>query len=266
MTDPSGSSLRPEIRATRKIHAVWMAVALAVAMAFGSATPASAAGTIQPGAAIVTGGAGCTLAWLFERSDTAPDGTTTSAVFGSTAAHCVERVGQEVTLAEDGSRIGEVAFLGNADEEGRDYAFIRIDQAAHGQVNAAMAGHPAIPTGLAVAPAEGDLMQFSGHGLGFEATAPTRERRQGILNRLGDKEHAILGVVLFGDSGGPVADLDDGGTAFGIVNTVGAGVYSDSLAIAHAGEGGANLNFVLADAAARGFSPGQLCVAGQPCG
>ena len=259
---PSADTVRPQVH---RIALVLFAALAALVLAL-PATPAQAAGTIQPGAGIVTGGAGCTLAWLFERSDTNPDGTAATSVFGSTAAHCVERVGQEVTLAEDGSRIGQVAFLGNADEDGRDYAFIAIDEAREADVNPAMAGHPTIPTGLSVAPAEGDVMQFSGHGVGFDQTAPTRERRQGILDWLGPKEHAILGVVLFGDSGGPVADVDEGGTAFGIVNTVGAGVYGDSMTIVHAGEGGANLDFVLADAASRGFSPGELCVAGQPCG
>ena len=234
------------------------------------ATPISAAYAagppIQPGAAIVTGNSGCTLAWLFQRADLQPDGTTSVAVFGSTAAHCVDRVGQQVDLAETSTRLGEVAFLGDADEQGRDYAFIAIDPAVYQQINPAMAGHPTIPTGLSKTAAEGDVMQFSGHGLGFDQTAETRERRQGILDWDGEKEHAILGVVTFGDSGGPVADVDEGGTAYGIVNTVGAGVNSEAMTIVTAGEGGANLDFVLADAASLGFSPGALCVAAQPCG
>ena len=262
MTDPCSSIPSARSRRVRLVIAIVAMMTILVALP----TPAFAAPTVQPGAAIETGGSGCTLAWLFQRSVAQPDGTTSVSVFGSTAAHCVERVGQQVNMAEDGSRLGQVAFLGNADEEGRDYAFIAIDPAVYGQIDPAMAGHPTIPTGLSTAAAQGDVMQFSGHGVGFDQTAPTRERRQGILDGYGEKEHAILGVVLFGDSGGPVADVDEGGTAFGIVNTVGAGVDSDALTIVTAGEGGANLDFVLEDAASHGFSPGALCVAAQPCG
>jgi hypothetical protein len=51
-----------------------------------------------------------------------------------------------------------------------------------------------------------------------------------------------------------VASVSDGNTAFGIVDTVGAGVNSGALTVVTAGEGGANLDFVLQDAAARGLS------------
>lgn len=264
MSRIAASSHRVELDRTRLLFG---ALALVASLVAAPIAPAHAEGpAIQPGAAIETDGSGCTLAWLFQRADQQPDGTTSVSVFGSTAAHCVDSVGQQVNLAETSTRLGEVAFLGNADEEGRDYAFIAIDQAVYDQIDPAMAGHPTIPTGLSTAAAEGDVMQFSGHGTGFDLTAETRERRQGILDWDGEREHAILGVVTFGDSGGPVADVDEGGTAYGIVNTVGAGVRSDAMTIVTAGEGGANLDFVLADAAESGFSPGTLCVAGQPCG
>ena len=42
--------------------------------------------------------------------------------------------------------------------------------------------------------------------------------------------------------------------------------YREVLTVVMAGEGGANLSFVLADATAHEFSPGELCVVGQPCG
>src|SRR5688572_8017781 len=136
-------------RVARTALAAFLALMLATAATVLPASPAKAEGPpVQPGVAIVTGSSGCTLAWLFQRADAAPDGTTNVSVFGSTAAHCVERVGQEVTLGADGSRLGEVAFLGNADEEGRDYAFIAVDPARYSQVDPAMAGHPNIPTGL----------------------------------------------------------------------------------------------------------------------
>lgn len=249
---------------TRRSHALATVIALALTTLV-IVSPARAAGPVQPGVRINTEVGGCTLAWLFQRVDVQSDGTTTVNVFGSTAAHCVSSVGQTVTDG-GGDRIGQVAFMGNADEEGRDYAFIAIDPARYGDINPAMAGHPDIPTGLSTAPQEGDLMQFSGHGVGFDATQPTREERVGILNWHGDREHAVTGIVLFGDSGGPVADIDEGNTAYGIVNTVGGGVNGQAMTVVMAGEGGANLTFVLADAAANGFNPGDLCIAGQPCG
>lgn len=214
-----------------------------------AAAPASAQSIIQPGESIVADGSYCTLAWIFD----GPGGT-----YGSTAAHCVSAVGQEVSLAagslgEPIERIGEVAFMGNADEEGRDYAFIKIDDADLGKVDPSLKGHPTIPTGITQDPAEGDVIQFSGNGVGFHLTQPTREARVGVLNRFGDKEHDVLGGVSPGDSGGPVADLTNGGTALGIVNTVGVGVNSGALTVVTAGEGGTNLTFVLADAASRGF-------------
>ncbi len=83
---------------------------------------------------------------------------------------------------------------------------------------------------------------------------PTREQRHGILNAIDGGHHDIVGAVTAGDSGGPVADLTDGGRAFGIVDTVGVGVNTGGLTVATAGEGGANLDFVLEDAAAHGLS------------
>jgi hypothetical protein len=74
-----------------------------------------------------------------------------------------------------------------------------------------------------------------------------------VLNQTDGVEHDILGGVSPGDSGGPVADLTYGNTAFGIVDTVGVGVNSDALTVVTAGEGGANLDFVLRDAAAHRF-------------
>jgi hypothetical protein len=215
------------------------------------ALPATAsAQSIQPGESIESEGSFCTLAWIFDGG-----GNT----YASTAAHCVSGVGAEVNLADASlgdpiERIGQVAFMGNADQPGRDYAFIQIDAEDLGQVNPALKGHPEFPTGVSRNYAKGNVMQFSGNGLGFHVAQPTREQRIGVLNFTDGVEHDILGAVTPGDSGGPVGNATDGNTAFGIVNTVGAGVNSDALTVATAGEGGANLDFVLQDAASRGFS------------
>lgn len=228
------------------------AAAVAVVACLAVATPAQAQeGTIQPGSAIESEGSYCTLAWIVD----GPAGT-----YGATAAHCVSGTGAVVSLADGAlgsviERIGTVAFVGDADEPGRDYAFIAIDAEDLGQVDPALKGWPAIPTGVSTqaTASEGDLIQFSGHGVGFSSTQPTQEQRKGVLNLMDAKEHLVLGAVTPGDSGGPVANITDGNKALGIVNTVGVAVNSDALAVAHAGEGGANLEFALADAAARGF-------------
>lgn len=240
--------------------------ALAGGVALAVATPASGQeAPIQPGSSITMGGGFCTVNWLYEGT-----GAQAGTVYAGTAAHCVDNVGQEVSLATSSlgtalERIGEVAFMGDAEEPGRDYAFIALDAEDLGQVDPAMAGHPAIPTGVSTQPAAGDLMQFSGHGVGFHLTQPSRQGRIGVLNALDDREHDVTGAVTPGDSGGPVANLSDGNTAFGIVNTVGAGIRYPSLTVVQAGEGGANLTFVLSDAASRGFTV-ELCVVGASCG
>jgi hypothetical protein len=215
------------------------------------ALPASAsAQTIQPGSSIESEGAFCTLNWIFDGA---------GGPYAGTAAHCVSGVGAVVNLASgslgsDIERIGTVVLRGDPDTPGRDYAIVRIDPAVAGQLNPALAGHPNIPTGVSRGYAKGDLMQFSGHGVATDATAPTQQQRVGVLNAIDGGHHDILGAVTPGDSGGPVADISDGNTAFGIVDTVGVGVNTGALTVAAVGEGGSNLDFVLQDAAAHGLS------------
>lgn len=239
-----------------------LAAAVAIAISLLAASSAAAQESkIQPGVSIESGGSYCTLAWILS----GPGGT-----FGSTAAHCVSGNGAVVNLATGAlgsiiERIGTVAFVGNADEAGRDYAFIRIDDEDLGQVDPSLKGWPAIPRGLSTpaTASNGDIIQFSGHGLGFSLTQPTQEQRKGILNFIDEREHLVLGPVISGDSGGPVADVTDGNKALGIVNTVGVAVNSGALTVVHAGEGGANLSFAIADAAARGFGGLTLRTAGS---
>lgn len=215
------------------------------------ALPAAAsAQTIQPGSSIESEGSFCTLNWIFDGA---------GGPYAGTAAHCVSGVGAVVNLASgslgsDIVRIGTVALRGDPNTPGRDYSIIRIDPAVAGQLNPALAGHPDIPTGVSRGYAKGDLMQFSGHGVATDATAPTQQQRIGVLNAVDGGHHDILGVVTPGDSGGPVADISDGKTAFGIVDTVGVGVNTGALTVATAGEGGSNLDFVLQDAAAHGLN------------
>lgn len=241
---------------------------LAVVVGLTAAAPAAAQVPIQPGAAIESGGSGCTMSWIFDGRPGTPQAGRT---YGMTAAHCVDGVGvpvrilpSEVLTGTGAERIGQVAFTGVATEEGRDYAFFEIDGEDLGQVDPRMKGHPGIPTGLPRHPRSGDTMQFSGYGDATFATSTTREGRTGVLNRVGDAEHQILGAISTGDSGGPVADLTDGGTAFGIVTDLGGGVQPDAMTVVVAGEFGMNLRWVLADAASRGFHVRLRTAAGTP--
>lgn len=219
---------------------------------------AAAASMIQPGASIIAGSSNCTLNWVYDEVLTEDElQERDPRVLVGTAGHCVETVGQEVSLQETtfaGSELpfGEVAYI----DDDLDYAFIEVWPEHHDLVNPALKGHPAIPAGVSTqaTASQGDTMQFSGHGVGFHATEPTQEERIGVLNHNDGVQHHVTGPVTQGDSGGPVADLTDGGKAFGLVNTVGVGLSTDAMMIVLAGEGGLSLEGLLADADTEGWT------------
>jgi hypothetical protein len=224
--------------------------AAAVAVAAVAAVPSAALGqTIQPGASTEADGSYCTLNWIY---------TGGGKYYGGTAAHCISGVGQTVNLASGSLGevlfpIGRVAFVGPS----LDYAFIELLPSVLGQVSPRMKGHPQYPTGVSTTSTarQGDIIQFSGNGVGFHLLPATQEQRIGVLNCNNGVEHNVLGPVISGDSGGPVGDQTDGFKALGIVNTVGAGVDTGcNLTAVHVGEGGLSLQGILADAAANGFS------------
>jgi hypothetical protein len=208
--------------------------------------PAVAAPVIQPGASLEFGDSFCTMNWVYD----APLGV----VYVGAAGHCTTGVGQEVDLATGSlgtpiERIGQVAFVGS----NLDYCLIRLDAGVLSQVDPSMAGHPDIPTGVSTpgSAKRGDLIQFSGHGVGFDVATATQQLRVGVFNFFLDGEQYVLGAVTPGDSGGPVADITDGNKAIGIVDTVGVTISTPN---ANVGEGGVALYALLADAAAHGFS------------
>jgi hypothetical protein len=217
---------------------------LATAGSLGLSSPAHAAGVIQPGVAIHLGGSGCTLNWIYDGAN----GTT----YAGTARHCTTGVGQVVNLAtgntigSDGIRIGTIAYVSAA----LDFSLIAIDSGNLGLVSPALKGHPAIPTGVSTATSSalGDLIQFSGYGVGFDLTAATQESRVGVLAFNDGTQHYVDGPVSPGDSGGPVADITDGNKALGIVDTLGAAASGEFGA--SVGEGGVSLPALLDDAAA----------------
>jgi hypothetical protein len=233
---------------TRKTHISLLTLATAASFALGYVAPAArAAEAIQPGSSITMGGSYCTLNWIYDGTG-ARDGD----VFGGTAAHCVSGVGQVVynasgSLGTQGTRIGEVAYVSST----LDSALILIDTTRHGDVIAALKGHPNIPTGVSLNSQVGDLIQFSGNGIGFHLTQQTRESRVGVLAYDDGTQHYVDGPVSNGDSGGPVANITDGNTALGIVNTL--GVAASSSFGAAVGEGGVSLPALFSDAAGNGF-------------
>lgn len=206
---------------------------------------------IQPGVSITMGGSFCTLNWIYDGA-----GALEGSVFGGTAGHCVDEVGQDVALAtgslgEPIATFGDVAYI----DDDLDYAFIEIRPEFHATVDPSMKGHPEFPTGVSTTQTAtpGDLIQFSGHGVGFHLTPETQESRVGVLNFNDGTQHYVVGPVTNGDSGGPVGDITDGNKALGIVNTITVGVNSDALLVVLAGEGGVSLEGMLADAADGGF-------------
>jgi len=221
-------------------------IVMAAMLGIGAAVPAVAAPVIQPGSSLEFGNSFCTMNWVYD----SPDGS----VYVGAAGHCTTGVGQEVDLATGSlgtpiERIGQVSFIGST----LDYCLIKLDAGVLSQVDPSMAGHPGIPTGVSTPSTAGlgDIIQFSGHGVGFDFLTVTQQQRVGIFNFFSGGEQYVLGPVTPGDSGGPVADVTDGNKAIGIVDTVGVTVSTPNVNV---GEGGAALYALLADAAANGFN------------
>jgi hypothetical protein len=226
----------------RALRVALAALAAAALFAFGgNAQPAGAAGeTIQPGVEIATDVGGCTLNFIYDGT-----GAQAGKVFGGTAAHCVSAIGQEVRLGT-GEVFGHVALIGDQDSMVDDYSFIEIDPAVVGRVSPAMKGNPSYPTGVATAAetATGDLVQLSGYGVGFGLTAPTQERRVGVITFDDASSHEVVAPLIFGDSGGPLVHIASG-KAYGIVSRLCIGLCEEE---------GPTVEGLLAKAAARGFT------------
>lgn len=184
-------------------------------------SPASAAGgVVQPGDQIWTAVGGCTLNFLFDGV-----GVNAGKVYFATAAHCVEKIGEDVENAS-GLVFGDVAYIGNADVTAWDFAFIQVRSGI--AVSPAMKGWPQYPTGYttAVETAQGDQIQQSGFGTAYSFTKPTQEQRKGILTSDTNQIWRFAGGMDFGDSGGPLAHIKTG-KALGIESRVCINVCTD---------------------------------------
>jgi hypothetical protein len=203
-----------------------------------SAEPATSQIVVQPGIGIVNeGGAQCTTNWVYDG-----EGALAGNVFIGTAAHCVESVGEEISELSSGEVIGTVAFV----SPDMDYSLIRVaDESA---VSPAMKGHPEFPSGFSTVDTAGfgDIVQFSGYGLGFSVFGPTQESRVGVLHTFDGEEWSALGPVAPGDSGGPVGDATDGNKALGVVDVLCVGTSC-------LGAGGVSVAGLLDNAADNGF-------------
>ena len=220
-----------------------------------AALPVSAAAAtpvIQPGVALNFGPDFCTANFVYDGGGN---------VYLGSARHCTSGtsgVGSPVSLLTDttvGSTvetIGHVAYISDA----LDFCLIQLDSGVLGQVSAAVAGHPDMPTGVAT-PEDakgGDTLQFSGHGLGFDATTQTQQQRTGLLSffESGANQglYTALGAVSPGDSGGPAVDTTDGNRALGILDDLGA--FADGPSVGNLD--GVTVQALLEDAAAHGFT------------
>jgi hypothetical protein len=181
-------------------------------------------GVQSPGvsaAGCIVAPAGCTANFIFASGSTRYVGT---------ARHCVDRIGQEVTMQVDTTTIatvGTVSHMTSGDgEPGNDWALIRIDPAVASKwgVNPAVpviGGPSGIYTGCAVTP-----VVHYGHGYGVAVAQGKVEG--GLATNWNSDGFGWTGFGAPGDSGSPV--LTAGGQAAGDFNhlIVDVGTYPGS--------------------------------------
>lgn len=225
----------------RAIRTLLIAALAATGLAIVPASPARAAVTIQPGVYIETSIGLCTANFVYDGT-----GSKAGITYIGTAAHCIDKVGDDVKLADSGEVFGDVAAFGSADGDSTDWALIQIRSAFLSRVSAAVKGHPQYPTGVTTHTQTivGDAVQLSGYGLGFSTTGATREKRVGTLSFDDPEVHAVAAPIIYGDSGGPLVHIPTG-RALGLVSR---------LCIGTCTEIGPTIEGTLAKAAAKGFT------------
>jgi hypothetical protein len=195
----------------------------------GVQVPADALNTACPGtqaagvsaAGCIVAPYGCTANFIFT------DGTSR---YIGTARHCTDKIGQEVTMQVDTTRVavvGTVAKMTSGQPEpGNDWALIRIDPAVAAKwgVNPAVpviGGPQGIYTGCSP-----ERVQYYGHGYGY-AMGPGKVEG-GFASTWYNDGFGWTGTGLPGDSGSPV--LTAGGLAAGDLThlIVGDGAYPGS--------------------------------------
>lgn len=165
---------------------------------------------VHPGDQMSNGSASCTINFAFDGV-----GPQAGNVYFGTAAHCVSSVGQSITVAGS-SGFATVAYIHPGSDLADDFAFLRVAPENEHRVRADVRGHSGTPTGVKNAPSSiGDLLLYSGHGVGFNLHSLTRESRVGVVWSHGPDAYRAEAPIIFGDSGGPVVHASTGG-AFGI--------------------------------------------------
>lgn len=219
----------------RRSLRIGLTLALAVAALTPAASARAATDPIQPGDFVGTSVGGCTLNFVF---------TGGSKTYFGTAAHCVKRVGETVeTLA--GEPFGRVALIGNAKVTAQDWAFIEVLPEYLSRVRSAVLGNAGAPRKVtrAAETRAGDLVQFSGYGVGYDLLNVTREQRRGVIMYDDPREYTLVGLDTWGDSGGPIVHTKTRG-AYAIVSRLCIGLCTSE---------GPTVEGMLAAAAARGL-------------
>ena len=182
----------------------------------GTATvPAEALNTECPGvqtpgvaaAGCIVAPAGCTANFIFAGSGNQYVGT---------ARHCVDRIGQEVTMQLDTTTIGVVGTVSHMTsgegEPGNDWALVRIDPAVAAEWGVdpripVIGGPQGVYTGCGPTP-----VAHYGHGYGVAVSQGKPEF--GLATNVYDDGYGWTGFGAPGDSGSPVV-TSPGGPAIG---------------------------------------------------
>lgn len=162
---------------------------------------------IQPGAQVSTPIGSCTLNFVF---------TTPTKRYIGTAGHC-GNVGQVARTSSPNQEIGPIVFSENQGAPGIDFALIEIDPSRWGEIEPGVRTYGG-PTGVTTSSetSAGDVLLVTGYGVGFGATAITRDRF-GVLISDNPNEYTADMIAVQGDSGGPVLHSQTG-KALGVVS------------------------------------------------
>lgn len=217
------------------------ALAIGLVLALVPAGASTSDDLIQPGVQV---NGDCTLNFVYDGI-----GVNTGRVYIGTAAHCVDEVGESVSTNAH-SDFGVVAYRGASHPDATDFALIEIKPEFLPFVSAEVKGHPGQPSGStsSTSTERGDVLRFSGYGMGYDLAGPTQEGRVGVLESDTAEEWQAYASVMFGDSGGPV--LHSSGEAIGIVASI---RVSYGTSVPFVGASGPSVEGVLAHAAGDGF-------------
>jgi hypothetical protein len=211
----TGTAAANDVREPAKFMKPKMEKKLSKKGAKGVSIPLAALNTECPGvqnpgvsaAGCIVAPYGCTANFIF---------TDGSSQYVGTARHCVDRVGQELTMQLDTTTIGVVGTVAKMTsgegEPGNDWALVRIDPAVAAEWGVSSAipvigGPQGVYTGCAPTP-----VVHYGHGYGVAVGQGKPEF--GLATNVYDDGYGWTGFGAPGDSGSPVL-TSPGGPAIG---------------------------------------------------